>query len=173
MSCGTIVDGKESEREISLWKSSKCLLPTSTKENHDLWPSSLEYSSISLLHPLNYVLMTSSAKVIAGWLLSVTWQYLHTRPPSNTNQFLNLINSFMKFHPSTATSNVQLQKQQIARTLGKTLDLWKRPHSFFCHTGISSLSSSFKETKDSIQRANCDGSQTPKTKVWKWKAWNP
>ena len=28
---------------------------------------------------------------------------------------------------------VQLQKQQISRTLGSTLDLWKRPHSLLSH----------------------------------------
>ena len=32
-------------------------LPTSTKENHDLWPSSLEYLRIAFLHLLNCILM--------------------------------------------------------------------------------------------------------------------
>ncbi len=78
----------------------------------------------------------------------------------------------------------QLQRKQIPRTL-RSLGLSLSLHLYltsaasifasqlFFHTGISSHSSSFKETNDSIHTANCDGSQTPKTNVWKWKAWNP
>ena len=146
-------------------------LPTSTKDNQ-------EYLRIAFLHLLNRILMICKHD---RWhcahrcILSLKLQYNLSIVESN--QPIDEIPSLLDVSTTTKKTNPQNLEKPGTLSLSPSLFDQRSFHlcepALFFHTGISSHSSSFKETNDSIHTANCDGSQTPKTNVWKWKAWNP